>query len=99
MDPEEMQHVWNVLYFYQRLWLAIKYENIHKKYVCEMFGENFYWWYIKSYQDQLIRGQENEEKWQAAYHIEDLWKWFEKEADSNDKSRWKKRVKEMPEPI
>jgi hypothetical protein len=98
VDSEEMRHVWNILYFYQHLWLVIRYGKIHEKYVCEMFGENFYWWYIKSYQNQLIRGKENQEKWQPAHHIEALWKWFEGEADSNDRGRWKKRVAQMPEP-
>ena len=41
---EKTQHVWNVLYFYQRLWFAIKYENIQKNKVPVMFGENFWWW-------------------------------------------------------
>jgi hypothetical protein len=110
LDPEETQHVWNVMYFYQRLWLAIKYQNIHKKYVCEMFGENFYWWYIKSYQVQLVAPEgekrEKEQKkgeqglnWQAARHIEELWNWFEKEADRNDSERWRKRANEMSDPI
>jgi hypothetical protein len=41
LSPDVTQHVWNVLYFYQRLWLAIKYKNIQEDYVPEMFGENF----------------------------------------------------------
>ena len=53
LPPKKTQHVWNVMYFYQRLWLAIKYENIYTKNVPEMFGENFWWWYLKSYQKQL----------------------------------------------
>jgi hypothetical protein len=32
LTPEEMQHVWNVMYFYQRLWLAIEYKSIHERY-------------------------------------------------------------------
>src|SRR5262249_33661755 len=38
LPPQKTQHVWNVMYFYQRLWLAIKYENIYTKNVPEMFG-------------------------------------------------------------
>jgi hypothetical protein len=64
-----------------------------------MFGESFYWWYVKSYEDQLIRPKGKKEKWQAAHHIEKLWDWFKSEADPNDIERWRKRVNEMPDPI
>jgi len=59
---EKTQHVWNVLYFYQRLWFAIKYENIQKNKVPVMFGENFWWWYLNSYQEQLKPEKKAKEK-------------------------------------
>ena len=100
LEPEKTQHIWNVMYFYQRLWLAVKYKNIHRKYVPEMFGENFYWWYIKCYQDQLVKPEEKGElSWQAARHIEELWVWLEDNAGPGDKERWRNRAEEMADPV
>jgi len=93
LAPEETQHVWNVMYFYQRLWLAIKYRGIHEKYVPEMFGENFCWWYIKSYRDQLIPLD-----WQASRHIGALMTWIEAKADRSEMESWRKRAAEMADP-
>jgi hypothetical protein len=64
LSPDATQHVWNVPYFYQRLWLAIKYKNIQKDFVPEMFGENFCWWYLKSYEEQLLPLG-----WQSSHHM------------------------------
>jgi hypothetical protein len=93
LAPEQTQHVWNVLYFYQRLWLAINYGSIHKRYVPEMFGENFWWWYVKSYRDQLVPLD-----WQASRHIAALMDWMERNADQNEMERWRKRAVEMGDP-
>jgi hypothetical protein len=93
LTPEETQHVWNVMYFYQRLWLAIKYKSIHESYVPEMFGENFCWWYIKSYEDQLVPLD-----WQASRHIAALMKWIERKAGQTEMGRWRKRAMEMGDP-
>lgn len=54
LHPQEIQNVWNVMYFYQRLSLALKFGNIYQDYVPKMFGENFLWWYEKRYKDQLV---------------------------------------------
>lgn len=93
LPPEETQHVWNVMYFYQRLWLAIKYRSIHESYVPEMFGENFSWWYIKSYGDQLVPLD-----WQASRHIAALMQWIERHADQSELGKWRKRADEMGDP-
>jgi hypothetical protein len=90
LDPEETQYVWNVMYFYQRLWLAIKYRSIHSSYVPEIFGENFWWWYFKSYRDQLVPLD-----WQASRHIAALKNWIERRADKEELERWRKRVEAM----
>jgi hypothetical protein len=93
LSPEVTQHVWNVMYFYQRLWLAIKYKSIHQSYVPEMFGENFCWWYIKSYEDQLVLLD-----WQASRHIAALMEWIERTAGRTEMGRWRKRAVEMGDP-
>jgi len=59
----------------------------------EMFGENFCWWYIKSYKDQLIPLS-----WQASHHISALMDWVEAKADRNEMESWRKRAVEMADP-
>lgn len=93
LPPEETQHVWNVLYFYQRLWLAIKYKNIRESYVPEMFGENFCWWYVKSYKDQLMPLD-----WQAGRHIAALMNWIERHTDEAELARWRERARKLDDP-
>jgi hypothetical protein len=93
LSPQETQYVWNVMYFYQRLWLAIKFKSIHESYVSEMFGENFCWWYIKSYRDQLVPLD-----WQASRHIAALMRWIERHADQTELDRWRSRAVAMGDP-
>jgi hypothetical protein len=93
LTPDETQHVWNVMYFYQRLWLAIKYGNIYKRHVPEMFGENFTWWYLESYETQLVPLD-----WQASRHVAALMKWIEDNADEVELARWRERARRMDEP-
>jgi hypothetical protein len=93
LPPEETQHVWNVMYFYQRLWLAVKYKSIHERYVPEMFGENFCWWYIKSYRDQLVPLD-----WQASRHVAALMRWIKRHADQTELGRWRNRAVTMGDP-
>jgi hypothetical protein len=94
LRPEETQYVWNVMYFYQRLSLAIKYKNIHKDYVAEMFGENLCWWYMKSYRDQLVPLD-----WQASRHIAALMNWIERNADKTQLAKWRERAMKMNDPM
>jgi hypothetical protein len=93
LAPEETQHVWNVMYFYQRLWLAIKYKNIRESYVPEMFGENFCWWYDKSYKDQLVPLD-----WQAGRHIAALMNWIGRHTDEDELARWRERARRLDDP-
>ncbi|HEV8649303.1 MAG TPA: hypothetical protein VG276_07840 [Actinomycetes bacterium] len=90
LSADATQHVWNVMYFYQRLWLAIKYRNIHESYVSEMFGENFCWWYVKSYEDQLVPLD-----WQASHHIAALMRWIEGNTEQIELERWRERARQM----
>ncbi len=90
--PEETQHIFNVLYFYQRLWMAIKFKNIQESYVLEMLGENFCWWYVKSYTSQLPM------KWQAGRHIAELMTWIKCHADEAELTQWLERAQTLDDP-
>jgi hypothetical protein len=88
------------MYFYERLSLAIKNENIHKKYVGEMFGENFIWWYLKSYDKQLVNIDIDEDiRWQASRNIASLQAWLYENTDRNQYEQWVRRANKMQDPI
>ena len=94
LSPQDAQHVWNVMYFYQRLWLAIRFKNVYNRYVPEMFGETFCWWYFKSYEDQLVRPLD----WQAGRHVSCLMEWIERNAKQSEIEEWKMRATGMRDP-
>jgi hypothetical protein len=94
LEPEDAQHVWNVMYFYQRLSLAIRYRNIHTRYVGDMFGENFVWWYMKSYQQQLVPLD-----WQAGRDIQRLKEWLGRHAQEAQLQQWTGRAERMEDRI
>lgn len=48
-----MHNFWNVLLFYQRLWLAVKYNGVQRRYIAGLFGEIFDWWYLQFFQYRL----------------------------------------------
>lgn len=93
LSPEVTQHVWNVMYFYQRLCLAIKLRDVHRSYIPEMFGENFCWWYSKSYEHQLVPLN-----WQAGRHIKWLMNWIERSAPADELRKWRTRAATMEDP-
>lgn len=93
LHPEVTQHVWNVMYFYQRLWLAITLRDVHRNYIPEMFGETFCWWYHKSYEHQLVPLG-----WQAGRHIECLMDWIADNADKGELEKWRTRTATMEDP-
>jgi hypothetical protein len=109
-----MQHVWNVMYFYQRLWLAIHYKHVRKDQVPGMFGENFYWWWINSYATQLApkdgKGGPDATSppkvdWQAARQISDLKRWIDhktkrdKKLGERELVLWTERAKRLGGPV
>lgn len=94
LSPEVIQHVWNVMYFYQRLCLAIKFKDVHRSYIAEMFGENFCWWYSKSYKHQLVPLN-----WQAGGHIDWLMNWIEHHAPADELDKWRIRAATMDDPM
>ena len=93
LDQNDTQHVWNVMYFYQRLSLTVRYRSVHARYVGEMFGENFVWWYLKSYQKQLIMLD-----WQAARDVQQLNDWLIKHATRERYQAWVRRAETMEDP-
>lgn len=93
LPPDVTQHVWNVMYFYQRLCLAIRFRDVYGSQIPEMFGENFCWWYRKCYEHQLVPLD-----WQAGRHIKWLMDWIERNADKGELEKWRVRAASMDDP-
>ncbi len=79
-----MQHVWNVVYFYQRLSLAVQHRGLHNKYVPQLFGDIFYWWYERSFRNQYIPLHTT-----ISEDLDSLRKWMDKHTSEADRQRWR----------
>jgi hypothetical protein len=79
-----MHDVWNVVLFYQRLALAIRYRGVHEKYVPGLLGEIFDWWYIQSFRHQLLPIGN-----QLAHDIEGLHSWISSHTPPHQLRQWR----------
>ncbi|HET9505644.1 MAG TPA: hypothetical protein VFO93_19020 [Hymenobacter sp.] len=70
-DTDSMDSLYVIIRFYQRLGLAVKYAQVHKKLVRDMFDTNFYYWYYGSFKPGFIDLNEN-----GSEHLEYLLIWF-----------------------
>jgi len=80
----EMQNVWDVVYFYQRLWLAIQYGSLRNKYVPKLFGDIFYWWYDRSFESQYVPCHTT-----ISEDLDDLRKWLDDHTTELQRKKWR----------
>jgi hypothetical protein len=83
--PEESLHIWQVISFYIRLWLAIKYRQVKLELVPELFGDTFVWWYVVCFEKQLTPVYRHS---QARRQIVDLINWFNIHSSKSKLSEW-----------
>ncbi|MGV0029371.1 hypothetical protein [Phormidesmis priestleyi] len=82
--PEEtLRPVLFVIYFYERLWLAIENKQVDTKLVPELFGDIFYWWFINCFETQLLPVG-----WQCCHRIQSLKQWFDDHAKQEVRDLW-----------
>lgn len=89
--PDDAFYIWQVVHFYQRLSLAIKYNQVKKELMSELFGEIFIWWYIGCFDKQLIPVYKHSS---SRKQILDLKKWFDTHSAKSDLSTWNQRALE-----
>ena len=82
IPPDQMQHVWAVAYFYQRLWVLIKHGHIRSDYVPELFADIFYSWIKSTFEQQLLPLQS-----QVARDVAALGEWMDKHTTLDDRRR------------
>lgn len=78
--------LWDVTRFYQRLAVTVRYGQVIRRIVPDLFGEIFLWWYLVCYRQQLLQT-----KWVAAREIEYLYWFMKKNADRADWDDWNQR--------
>jgi hypothetical protein len=84
LSAEDMHEIWSVVYFYQRLWLLIKYHQVRSEYVTELFADVFYYWLALSFESQLIP-----DGMPVAAHIMELRGWMDKHTNEHDQQQWR----------
>jgi hypothetical protein len=85
LEPDEYSHLWNVINFYQRLWIAVKHQQLVVSMVPDLFGEVFMRWYIPYFEKMIVPLG-----WSSSRNIKELRNWFEKHSNQNDFQEWMK---------
>lgn len=85
LEPEEYSHVWNVINFYQRLWVVIKHKQLVSSMAPELFGEVFMRWYIPYFEKMIVPYPQG---WSIGNNIRELRNWFESNSDKAMFGRW-----------
>jgi hypothetical protein len=52
-EAKEMRPLWDIVYFYERLWAALENGYLSRKLFPELFGDSFNWWYVMCFEHQL----------------------------------------------
>jgi hypothetical protein len=85
--PEESVDIWHIVRFYQKLWIAVKYNHIQRNVVPDLFGSIFFWWYERHFSTKLVGiGYE------SSLQIEELREWFEATEQAPIVDGWKRRA-------
>jgi|YNPBryBLVA2012_1023415.scaffolds.fasta_scaffold64367_1 hypothetical protein len=88
LSADERAHIWNIVHFYEKLYLFIKYKRCDTKFVPALFGEVFFWWYLNCFEMKLIPIQDRE----ASIRLKALKTWFEKKTPKEEIARWVSRA-------
>lgn len=73
-----------VIYFFQRLWLALENGALQDEYVPRLFGDTLSWWYMTSFESKLCSTTV-----EAGRDIEKLWKWINANASEQQRKLWR----------
>lgn len=84
-EPNDSVHLWIILGFFNRLSLQIQQNQIQKKYIRDLFGELFIWWWVCAFDNGRLP-----EKWDSYKSIIWLKEWLENPLDQ-DRFNYAKR--------
>lgn len=84
--PEESFHIWQVIKFYRRLWVAIKYRQVKTQLIPDLFGEIFTGWYLYCFENQYLPAYQDS---QGCKEIFSLKQWLDKHSSNSVMHQWK----------
>ncbi|MFJ3670435.1 hypothetical protein ACIPSE_28670 [Streptomyces sp. NPDC090106] len=73
-----------VVYFFQRLWIAIELGAVQDVYVVRLFGDTFSWWYDTTFRVMLVPTRT-----EMAHDIEALHAWMLTHASAAERELWR----------
>ncbi|MBO0657283.1 hypothetical protein J1792_32590 [Streptomyces triculaminicus] len=79
-----MSDLRQVIYFFQRLWLAIELGALHEECAARLFGDTFSWWYDTTFQSMLVPSET-----EMARDIEALHGWLVSHATEAQQQYWR----------
>ncbi|MCR5867529.1 hypothetical protein [Aquincola sp. J276] len=85
--PEDAVHVWIVIGFFLRLGYLAKHHKLHNDMAIELFGELFVWWWVVSFERQLLPVD-----WDARDQITDLHEWLRSLTTEAQRAPWVRRA-------
>lgn len=84
---DEAVHVWIVIGFFLRLSFLVQHEKVHREMAIELFGELFVWWWVVSFEKQLVPVD-----WDAREPILSLKEWFYAATTEERRAPWIRRA-------
>ena len=91
-QPDEAAQIWIVVGFFQRLSFLVEHDRVHKEMATELFGELFIWWWIVSFERQLMTCD-----WDARDRIISLKEWLYNSTSEKRRSSWELRARKYLE--
>ncbi|MFB8774946.1 hypothetical protein [Streptomyces broussonetiae] len=84
LGPSGVADLHHVVYFFQRLWIAIECGAVREEHVPRLFGDTFSWWYKRTFRSTLVPTPT-----EMARDIEALWHWLETRSTEEQRQRWR----------
>lgn len=78
-----MQELWAVEAFYQKLWLLMQQNQVHKDLVPTLFGDRLAWW-VRNHFEHRLFGLDSS----PARDIAQLWRWMQRAAPTSQRQKW-----------
>ena len=79
-----MADLHQVIYFFQRLWLAVEYGAVQEKYVSRLFGDAFSWWYELTFHAMLVPTAT-----EMGRDVDALWQWMTDHSTEEQRRSWR----------
>ncbi|GAA1434269.1 hypothetical protein GCM10009601_58440 [Streptomyces thermospinosisporus] len=84
LGSEGISDLRQVIYFFQRLWIAIEHNALRNEYVPRLFGDTFSWWYEATFHANLVSTET-----EVGQDIQALHRWLSDNATPAQTATWR----------